>query len=273
MKRILITGEHSRIGTAIRDRLNGTPDRYTAETVSLRGVRPETLDLSGFDAIVHTAAIVHRKESGETEALYREINCELTEALAKAAKRDGVRQFVFFSTMSVYGMETGTISKDTVPKPVTQYGRSKLMAERRIAPLSDEAFRVTILRPPVVFGPGAKGNPERLFRLAKRLPFCPDFKNRRSMVSIETLCGAVQRLIDAPRAGIFFPQEPEPVATCDLIERAMREQGKTPKRSKLLNPAIRVLRACTHVGKKAFGDLVYEDLSVLPLPDGEEGPQ
>ena len=91
------------------------------------------------------------------------------------------------------------------------------------------------------------------------------------MVSIETLCGAVQALIDAPRAGVFFPQEPEPIATRDLIERAMREQGRTPKRSKLLTPAIRVLRACTRVGKKAVGDLVYEDLYALPLPDGEEG--
>lgn len=273
MKRILITGEHGWIGTAIRDRLNGTPDRYTAETVSLRNVRPETLDLRGFDAIVHAAAIVHRRETSRTESLFREINCELTAALAQAAKRDGVKLFVFFSTMSVYGMETGTVTKDTVPKPVTQYGRSKLAAERRIAPLSDETFCVTILRPPVVFGPGAKGNPEKLFRLAKRLPFCPDFTNRRSMVSIDTLCKAVQRLLDAPRAGVFFPQEPEPVATCDLIERAMREQGRTPKRSRLLNPAIRILRACTRVGKKAFGDFVYEDLSALPLPDGEEGPQ
>lgn len=273
MKRILITGEHGWIATSLRDDLNGFPERYAAETVSLRNVDPETLDFKGFDAIVHTAAIVHQKETNETEALYFRVNCDLSEALAKAAKRDGVRQFVFFSTMSIYGMETGTVTKDTVPKPATQYGRSKLMAERRIAALSDETFVVSILRPPVVFGPGAKGNPEKLKRLAKSLPFCPDFENRRSMVSIETLCDAVRRILDMPRAGIFFPQEPEPVATCTLIERAMREQGRTPKRSKLLNPAIGILRACTHVGKKAFGDLVYENLSALPLPDGEEEPQ
>ena len=273
MKRILITGEHGWIGTAIRDRLNAFPDRYAAETVSLRNVRPETLHLCGFDAVVHTAAIVHQKETRETEALYMRVNCDMTEALAKTAKRDGVGQFVFMSTMSVYGMETGTITKDTVPKPLTQYGRSKLEAERRIAGLYDDAFCVTILRPPMVFGPGAKGNPEKLDRLAKRLPLCPDFENRRSMVSIDTLCAAVQQHLDAPRAGVFFPQEPEPVATRTLIERAMREQGRTPKRSKLLNPAIRILRACTHVGKKAFGDLVYENLSALPLPDGEEEPE
>ena len=170
-------------------------------------------------------------------------------------------------------METGAITKDTIPKPVTQYGRSKFEAERRIAALSDETFLVSILRPPMVFGPGAKGNPERLRRLAKRLPFCPDFENRRSMVSIDTLCDTVRRLIDTPRAGVFFPQEPEPIATRTLIARAMEEQGRTPKRSGLFNPAIRALRACTHVGRKAFGDLVYEDLRELPLPNKEEEPQ
>lgn len=273
MKRILITGEHGWIASSLCDALNRTPERYAAETVSLRNGLPETLDWKGFDAVVHTAAIVHQKETRETEALYMRVNRDLTEALAKAAKRGGVKQFVFFSTMSVYGMETGTITKDTIPKPVTQYGRSKFEAERRIAALSDETFFVSILRPPMVFGPGAKGNPERLRRLAKRLPFCPDFENRRSMVSIDTLCDTVRRLIDTPRAGVFFPQEPEPIATRTLIARAMEEQGRTPKRSGLFNPAIRALRACTHVGRKAFGDLVYEDLRELPLPNKEEEPQ
>ena len=270
MKRILITGEHGYIGTAIATYLGQFPEQYIAECVSLRKNTPEALDLRGVDAIIHTAAIVHQKETKETQPLYDAVNCDLTAALAEKAKHEGVKQFVFMSTMSVYGMETGTITKDTVPAPTTQYGRSKLAAERRIAPLSDDAFTVTILRPPMVIGPGAKGNPARLQRFAKALPFCPDFENRRSMVSIETLCEAVKALLDAPRAGVFFPQEQTPLATRTLIERAMRAQGRTPKRSKLLNPAIRLLRTCTRIGKKAFGDLVYEDLTELPLPDGEE---
>ena len=273
MKRVLITGEHGYIGTALAAYLKLFPEQYAAEMVSLRNSAPEALDFHGVDAIVHTAAIVHRKETNETQPLYDAINCDLTAALAEKAKRDGVKQFVFMSTMSVYGMETGTITKDTVPTPKTQYGRSKLSAERRIAPLSDDAFFVTILRPPMVFGPGAKGNPARLERIAKKLPFCPDYENRRSMVSIETLCESIKSCMDTPRAGVFFPQEPAPVATRTLIERTMREQGRTPKRSKLLNPAIRLLCACTRIGKKAFGDLVYEDLFELPLPEGEEEAQ
>ena len=272
MKRILITGGHSYIGTAIAERLKTQPDRYTAETLSLRGRSPDGLDFRGVDAIVHVAAIVHRKETRKTQALFDAINRDLAVAIAEKAKREGVKQFVFFSTMAVYGLLTGRITADTVPAPATQYGRSKLQAEHRIAPLADESFAVAILRAPVVFGPGAKGNPAKLERLAKRLPFCPDFENRRSMVSIETLCDTVLQLLEAPRAGLFFPQEQEPVSTCALIEQSMRAQGGTPRKTKVFNPVIRVLRACTGVGKKAFGDLVYEGPfeQALPAANGEE---
>ena len=270
MKRILITGGHGYIGTAIAAYLSRFPEQYAAEQISVRDFQPDAFDFRGADAVVHTAAIVHRKETKDSQPLYDAVNRDLTVALAEKAKREGVGQFVFFSSMSVYGLDAGTITKDTALAPKTQYGRSKLEAERRIAALSDRTFFVTILRPPMVFGPGAKGNPATLDRLSKMLPFCPDFENRRSMVSIDTLCEAVKALLDAPRAGVFFPQEPKPLATRELIERAMREQGRTPKRSKLLNPAIRILRACTRVGKKAFGDLVYENLTELSLPKGEE---
>lgn len=270
MKRILITGANSYIGTHIEAYLRQFPAQFETETLPMRSHTPDEYDFHSADAVVHVAAIVHRKETGNDAPLYDAVNRGLAVAIAEKAKREGVKQFVLFSTMAVYGMIEGVVTKDTVPDPKTQYARSKLMAERGVAALADGTFFVTILRPPVVFGPGAKGNPARIDRLAKALPFCPDFENRRSMVSIDTLCENVKALLDEPRSGIFFPQEPEPLATRDLIERAMREQGRTPKRSKFLNPAIRVFRACTTAGKKAFGDLVYRDLKELPLPDGEE---
>ena len=275
MKRILITGENGYIGTHLAAYLSSFPDRYAVSTIPLKGHAPDEYDFHGADAIVHAAAIVHRKETEETLPLYDAVNRDLTASLCEKAKREGVKQFVFFSSMSVYGMETGTVTEKTVPAPKTAYGRSKLEAEQAIAPLADDAFFVTILRPPMVIGEGAKGNPAKLSALAKKLPFCPDFKNRRSMVSIETLCRAVKDVLDGPRSGIVFPEEREPLSTTALFERAMRAQGRMPKKTKLFNPAIRVLRACTRVGKKAFGDLVYEGLygRTLPLPKGKEEPQ
>lgn len=272
MKRILITGANSYIGTHIAAFLGRYPAQYETTLLPMRSHTPEEYDFRGADAVVHVAAIVHRKETKETQPLYDTVNRDLAVAVAEKAKREGVRQLVFFSTMAVYGRIEGTITGETAPDPKTQYARSKLAAERCIAPLADDTFFVSILRPPMVFGPGAKGNPAKLYRIAGKLPFCPAFENRRSMVSIDTLCEAVKGILDTPRSGVFFPQEPEPVSTGELIARMMREQGKTPRRSKLLNPAIRMLRACTTAGKKAFGDLVYEDLKELPLltENGEE---
>lgn len=267
MKRILITGADSYIGTHIEAYLGTFPERYAVTTLPMQGHTPDEYDFSGADAVIHVAAIVHRKETKDTQLLYDAVNCDLAAAVAEKAKREGVKQFVLFSTMAVYGMIEGTITRETAVNPKTRYARSKLMAERRIAPLADGAFCVTVLRPPMVFGPGAKGNPARLKKLAKRLPFCPDFENRRSMVSIDTLCEKIRSYIDEPCSGICFPQDPVPVATKTLIARAMSEQGRAVKDSKLFNPAIYVLRAFTRVGKKAFGDLVYEGLTdaVLPL--------
>ena len=271
MKRVLIGGAHSYVGTALEARLLSSPERFSVETLSLH--QPlDTLDFHGADAVVQVAAIVHQKETKDLLPQYEAVNRDLAVAAAQKAKAEGVGQFVLLSTMNVYGMATGTITEDTVPHPNTAYGRTKLEAERAIAALADETFTVTILRPPMVIGKGTKGNYARLERLAKELPFSPDFENRRSLVRIETLCEALIALIEHPQAGIFFPQEPLPIATRDLIEEMASDAGRTLKRSKLLNPAIRLFRALTTTGKKAFGDLVYRDLSVLPLSAAKEEP-
>lgn len=265
MKRILLLGANSFIGTVLEARLSAQPDRFSVRTLSLHAPL-NTLDFHGADAVVQLAAIVHCRETRKTRALAETVNRDLAVAAAKKAKAEGVGQFVLFSTVGVYGMTTGTITRDTVPHPDTAYGRTKLEAERAICSTADESFAVTILRPPMVIGEGAKGNYRRLERLAKRLPFCPDYANQRTLVRIETLCGDVLNLLETPRSGIFFPQEPEPVATRDLIDEAAAKYGRALKRSKLLNPAIRLLAKTTAAGRKAFGDLILKDLKELPLP-------
>ena len=269
MKRI--TGEHSFIGTHLAAYLARFSEQYTVETLSLHGHSPDEYDFHGADAVVHVAAIVHRKDTKKLQPLYDAVNRDLAIAVAEKAKREGVRQFVFMSSIGVFGLLEGTITDENVPCPRTRYDCSKLAAERGIAPLADERFRVTILRPPVTYGAGAKGNPAKLARLAKRLWVCPDFKNRRCMVSVDTLCEAIGGLLEEPRSGIFYPQEPAPIATCELLAQEMLRQGRKPRKTKLFNPAIRAFRFCTQTGKKAFGDLVYEGSFERALPvSGEE---
>ena len=148
MKRILITGAHSFIGTNLETYLGRFPDRYETETLPMHGHTPDEYDFHGADAVVHVAAIVHQKNTKKLQPLYDSVNRELTLALAEKAKREGVKQFVFFSSIGVYGKVEGVIDGETPLDPKTRYDRSKTEAEQGIIPLADETFCATILRSP-----------------------------------------------------------------------------------------------------------------------------
>lgn len=265
MKSIVITGEGSYIGTMLQDYLLRQHGLYDVRIIPTVAADPDTFNFRGSDAVVNVAAIVHRKETPDTAALYSSVNRDLAVRIAKKAKADNVPLFIQFSTMSVYGKQTGVITKDTPPHPVTAYGRSKLEAERGIAPLADDRFKVSVLRPPMVYGPGAKGNYHTLEKLTRFLVFCPTIQNRRSLVSIDRLCEAIRERIDNPRSGIFFPQDPTPVSTASLIKEIASRSGKNLWDTSVFNPLIRLLAKATPAGRKAFGDLLYEDLNELPL--------
>ena len=151
---------------------------------------------AGYSAVLHVAAVVHQKEGPEMADLYKKVNTQLTIDIAGKSKRDGVRQFIFMSTMNVYGRETGTINSDTLPAPKTMYGKSKLDAERLLKELADESFQVAVLRPPMVYGPGCPGNYARLTKLIKKTPVFPKVFNKRSMIYIENLCEFLRQIID-----------------------------------------------------------------------------
>lgn len=265
MKRILITGERGRIGRHLGEFLADRPEGYETRFLGLRDGEWRKSDLSGYDAVVHAAAVVHRKETAENAALYYEVNRDLTIELAEKAKAAGVGQFVFLSSGSVYGKVEGVITRGTRPRPVTNYGKSKLEAEEALIPMNDEGFSVVILRPLMVYGEGCGGNYRALEKLARVAPVLPDYRNRRSLVSVETLCACIADVIGRRAEGIFFPRETEDVCTCELIQKIAESRGRRLRRVKLLNPAAGLLRACTSAGKKAFGDLTYQGLDRLPL--------
>lgn len=154
MKRLLITGKNGYIARQFEAFIRQFPEEYGVTSVSLRGDDWREMDLSPYDVILHTAGIVHIRETPENAHLYYEVNRDLTIELAGKAKNAGVKQFVFLSTVSVYGMDEGVITQETVPNPVTHYGQSKLQAEEGILPFQTENFTVSILRPPMVYGDG-----------------------------------------------------------------------------------------------------------------------
>lgn len=159
----------------------------------------------GYDVVFHVAGIVHRKETQQNAHEYYEINRDLAVETAKKAMQDGVSQFIFMSTMGVYGMLTGVITKDTVPIPKTHYGKSKLQAEEQIQKLSNDGFKVAILRPPMVYGKIALEIMQSFLYLQKT-PIFPNFENQRSAIYIDNLSEFVRRLIDMASSGVYKPQ-------------------------------------------------------------------
>ena len=163
-KQILITGTNSYVGTSFKqyiEKKNGNmplEDRWHVTFVSVRNSEWKKMDFSKYDTILHVAAIVHQKEQPEMEALYYAVNTKLTEELADKARAERVRQFVFLSTMSVYGMTMGQITEETECTPITFYGKSKLAAERYLCEQRSDTFKVAVIRPPMIYGKACTGN-------------------------------------------------------------------------------------------------------------------
>lgn len=259
-KKILITGKNSYVGNQLADWLNKEPEKYTVVKESVRDGKWKEIDFSVFDVVVHVAGIAHIKETKKNEKMYYEVNRDLAYSIAKKAKFDGVKQFIFLSTMSVYGLKLGVIGKDTVLNPTNAYGKSKLEAEQLIGDLASESFKISIIRPPMVYGANCKGNYSKISRLALKLPIFPKVDNKRSMIYIDNLSEFVKQVINNKSAGVFFPQNAEYVNTSELVKLIAEVNGIKMKMTTVFNPLIKLLSF--KVTNKVFGTLIYKkDLS------------
>lgn len=259
MKRILITGANSYIGVSFETYLKeNATDTYVVDTVDMIDGSWRTKDFSSYDAVFHVAGIAHQKETSENEHLYYEINRDLAVETAKKAKDEGVGQFLFLSSMSVYGVESGVITKDTQPQPKSHYGKSKWQAEGKIAELQDEAFKVALIRPPMVYGKGCKGNFQTVVKIVKKLPVFPKVKNQRSMIYIDTLCQYVKEFIDQGASGVLLPQNAEYMNTSEMAVAIAEQLGKKIHLSAVLGWMVKMMCPFVSTANKAFGSLVYE---------------
>lgn len=256
MKRVLITGKNSYIGTSLENWLMREPDKYKIDTVDMKDGTWKEKDFSQYDVVFHVAGIAHIKETSDNQDLYYKVNRDLAHEAAQKAKQDGVEQFIFLSSMSVYGIENGVIDKNTPLKPNSAYGKSKIEAENLINKIQDDSFIVATLRPPMVYGKDCRGNYPRLAGLALKTPIFPKVDNKRSMIYIDNLSEFVKQLIDNRSGGLFFPQNAEYVNTSEMVRLIAEAHGKKIVMTKLFNPFLRLLNVSTV--NKVFGDLVYE---------------
>lgn len=267
MKKILITGAGSYIGTSFENYINTNfPDKYTVDTVDMIGGGWKEKDFSPYDTVFHVVGIAHSdngKIAPEKEKLYYSVNTELTSAAAEKAKSDGARQFIFMSSAIVYGNsapigKTKIITADTPVSPANCYGDSKVQAEKRLKLLEDENFKVVILRSPMIYGKGSKGNYPLLAKLALKLPFFPRVQNERSMLYIENLCEFVRLMIENEESGTFFPQNSEYSNTSELVEMIAAAHGKKIKLVGGFTRLLKIMSCFTGLANKAFGNLTYE---------------
>jgi len=255
MKKILITGANSYIGISFEKWLQQWLDDYSIDTVDMIGDDWKNKSFAGYDVVLHLAGIAHVKETKENADQYYKVNRDLVYEVAQKAKINGVKQFIFLSSMSVYGIENGVISRNSPLNPKSNYGKSKLQAEKLIAPLGDDTYKIVILRPPMIYGKGCKGNYPRLAKLALNFPFFPDIKNKRSMIFVDNLCEFVRLLIDDWGSGLFFPQNEEYVCTSEMVKLIAEVHRKKIQLTQAFNPLLRLFK--TNTVNKAFGDLVY----------------
>ncbi len=274
MKKILITGANSYIGMSVDAYLKQWPDRYAVDTVDMIDGSWREKDFSAYDTVYHVAGIAHSDTGNVTEerkAFYYRINTDLTVETAQKAKKDGVKQFIFMSSAIVYGDsapigKTKVITEDTAPSPANFYGDSKLQAENGILPLQDENFHVVVLRPPMIYGKGSKGNYPILSKLARKMPVFPYVSNERSMLYIDNLCEFVRLMVDNEEQGIFHPQNAEYSNTSELVKMIAQVQGKKVRLVKGFGWALKLMSHMTGLVNKAFGSMRY-DMAISQYKD------
>lgn len=279
MKRILITGENSYIGTSFDAFMKQYQDDYSVDTISVRDDEWKQKDFSSYDAIYHVAGIAHAdvgKVSEEQQQLYYKVNRDLTYEVAKKYKedrKDSFSQFIYMSSIIVYGDNVSirkkrVITKDTKPNPSNFYGDSKLQAEKKIQPLADDKFQVCIIRPPMIYGPNSKGNYPQLRKLALKLPVFPDIPNERSMLFVGNLMAFIEKMIiEEYSSGIYRPQNKEYVRTSHLVKKIAKSHQKNIVLFSFLNWSVYLLSFIPgKIGKltgKAFGTLIYEENDLI----------
>ena len=255
MKRILITGKSSYLANQFRSFLSGN-ENYQIDLISVREGWKGS-DFSSYDVVVHMAGLAHSSPKDDEKEKYYAINRDLAIEVARKAKQDGCAQFVFMSSVIVYGSHHTLITKDTPLCPDNFYGDSKKQAEEGILVLQDENFCVSIVRPPMIYGPGSKGNYRLLSRFSCVTPFFPNVYNERSILYVDNFCACLKGMIDTGAGGIFLPQNKEIVSTVRLVKEIAKVHHHPLVVLKGLNPFISLLRKKS-LFNKVFGSLVID---------------
>ncbi len=267
-KRILITGKNSFIGQALESWLLQPRflHHYEVDTVDTINNEWSEVEFSSYDIVFQVAGIAHvdsTKLDDNKKQLYYKVNRDLTIDIAKKARDEGVKQFIFMSSSIVFAdnyklNQIRRITKDVVPTPSSIYGDSKLQADLRIHEMQSSLFHVVSLRPPMIYGKGCKGNYPLLSKFAQKIPVFPDIKNERSILYVDNLCECIRFIIENEESGYFYPQNREYISTSSLVKEIAEIHGKRMYLTKIFNPLIYLLFDKLKIVNKVFGSFAYD---------------
>ena len=271
MKKVLITGANSYIGVSFENYVKEHySDELDIDTVDMIDGTWREKDFSHYDVVFHVAGLAHAdvgNVSEETKKRYYAINTNLAIETAEKAKADGVGQFVFMSSSIIYGESAPygkrkIITEETIPAPANFYGDSKWQADKGVRKLASDKFTVTVLRPPMIYGKGSKGNYPKLAKLAKILPIFPDVDNERSMLYIENLCEFLSQVMIRGCGGVFWPQNAEYSNTKEIVRKIAKISGHKILISSTLNflitLALHMPGKVKKLVNKALGNMSYD---------------
>lgn len=258
MKKVLITGANSYIGMYFDNFMKQFCDSYQVDTIDMISESWKQFDFSNYDTVYHVAGLAHSTPTEDQRDLYYKVNTQLAYDTALKAKNEGVKQFIFMSSIIVYG--SGTIGKERIideNTPLTPdnfYGDSKKQAEIKLTTLRDETFKLAIVRPPMIYGPNSKGNYKLLSKFAKVSPIFPNIENKRSVLFVGNLVNFIKLLIDNEDDGIFLPQNSEYMCTSEFVKEIARVKNKSIHLTKIFNPMIGLLNKNIYINK-LFGNM------------------
>lgn len=267
MKKVLITGENSYVGTSFKKWMEQNFSKeYQVDTVGMRNGKWQQISFEGYEVVIHVAGIAHVTTDKKLEKTYYDVNTYLSEMVAIKSKEENVKHFLFMSSIIVYGnqVENGQIQIDTIPQPNDFYGMSKLKAEKILEGMNDKDFKVAIIRSPMVYGEGCKGNFPKLVSLSKWTPIFPEFTNKRSMIYIDNLSIFLKNIIDMHAVGVFYPQNKEYINTSEMVKIISDIHKKPLLTIKSFNWLIRK-NMNKRIVNKVFGNLFYDHkMSKIP---------
>ena len=272
--KVLITGANSYIGDFFSSYASIRYPKIEIDTLDMIDGSWREKDFSKYDIVYHVAGIAHADVGNVdelTKAKYYEVNTDLAVEVCEKAKRDGVREFIFMSSMIVYGNSAPygkhkVVDEYTVPVAANFYGDSKLQADVAVRDLASDTFKVIVLRPPMIYGKNSKGNYPVLAKLAKKSPVFPDVDNERSMLHIDNLCEFLCQIMLIENinqnATVLIPQNAEWTKTSEMVKEIAKISGKQIRLIRAMKLAVIVgSKVPGKIGglvNKAFGNSTYE---------------